>query len=122
MQQQIALAEGCIANAYNNANFLAGGQSISQINSFFPQASAVKMRTSKSGAWLDKIGSYVYGYNGDAAVVSLLSQRQWAVLRALSIVLLLLALAWRRVRRRSTDQPMVPLQTLRRWMLLLMVR
>ena len=65
VSQQIALAEGCIANAYNNANFLAGGQSISQINSFFPQASAVEARTSHSGAWLDKIGSYVYGYNGD---------------------------------------------------------
>ena len=65
VQQQIALAEGCIANAYNNANFLAGGQSISQINSFFPQASAVERRTSHSGAWLEKIGSYVYGYNGD---------------------------------------------------------
>ena len=65
VQQQIALAEGCIANCYNNANFLAGGQSISQINSFFPQISAIEARTTHSGAWLDKIGSYVYGYNGD---------------------------------------------------------
>ena len=62
---QIALAEGCVANMYNNAIFKAGGVDISSITSFFPQVSAVERRTSNSGAWLDKIGMAAYGYNGD---------------------------------------------------------
>lgn len=62
---QIALAEGCVANMYNNAYFKAGGSDISAVTSFFPQVSAIERRTSNSGAWLERIGMAAYGYNSD---------------------------------------------------------
>src|SRR4051812_11421962 len=58
----LLLAEGCVANMYNNAIFMASGQAVSQINNFFPQASAIERRTSYS---LDRIGAYTQRYNGD---------------------------------------------------------
>jgi hypothetical protein len=81
VSNQIALAEGCIANMYNNAIFQAGGQAVSQVMNFFPQCSAIEARTSYSGAWLDKIGAYTQSYNGDrssriAAISSTLNAAQ----------------------------------------------
>jgi hypothetical protein len=65
VEQQIALAEGCFANCYNQASFKIGGRDISSIDSFFAQASALEARVNNSGAWMDKLGSYAMGYNGD---------------------------------------------------------
>ena len=63
--QQIALAEGCFANCYNQASFKIGGADLCSIDSFFPQASALEARVNNSGAWMDKLGSYTMSYNGD---------------------------------------------------------
>ena len=64
VEQQIALAEGCIANCFTSAYFKAGNWDISYVSDNFPQASAVEMRTS-SGVWNDRLGAYTQGYIGD---------------------------------------------------------
>ena len=63
--QQIALAEGCFANCYNQGSFKIGGADLCSIDSYFPQASALEARVNNSGSWMDKLGSYAMGYNGD---------------------------------------------------------
>ena len=44
---------GCL---YNNAYFRAGGQDVSTITQFLPQASILKARLDRSGAWLEYLG------------------------------------------------------------------
>ena len=63
--QQIALAEGCFANCYNQGSFKIGGADLCSIDSYFPQASALEARVNNSGSWMDKLGSYAMSYNGD---------------------------------------------------------
>jgi hypothetical protein len=62
---QLALAENCVANCYNNAYFLGGGQSISQCTNFLPQASAVEYRTGQQQGWLKSIGASAFTYNSN---------------------------------------------------------
>lgn len=52
----LAFADNCAGNLFTNAYMRMGGQDISTITSFLPQASALKKRLGKSGAWLEKIG------------------------------------------------------------------
>ena len=63
LRQQVALAENCVANMYNNAYFLAGGQSVSQVTNYLPQAAALEYRTSTSNAWLKSVGQSAFTYN-----------------------------------------------------------
>ena len=63
IRQQVALAENCVANMYNNAYFLAGGQSVSQVTNYLPQAAALEYRTSTSNAWLKTVGQSAFTYN-----------------------------------------------------------
>lgn len=63
ISQQVALAENCVANMYNNAYFLAGGQSVSQVTNYLPQAAALEYRTSTSNAWLKSVGQSAFTYN-----------------------------------------------------------
>ena len=62
---QLALAENCVANCYNNMYFLAGGQSVSQCTNFLPQASAVEYRTGQQQGWLKSIGASAFTYNAN---------------------------------------------------------
>ena len=55
----IALADNFCGNLYNNAYFRMGGQDVSSITSFLPQASILKARLDKSGAWQNQIGESV---------------------------------------------------------------
>ena len=63
IRQQVAFAENCVANMYNNAYFLAGGQSVSQVTNYLPQAAALEYRTSTSNAWLKSVGQSAFTYN-----------------------------------------------------------
>jgi hypothetical protein len=55
----LALADNFCGNLYNNAYFRMGGQDVSSITSFLPQASILKARLDKSGAWQNQIGESV---------------------------------------------------------------
>ena len=57
---QIALADSVVGNLFDNVYFRGGGQDISSIVSFAPQASALRQRLTKSGAWLNSMGKDVY--------------------------------------------------------------
>lgn len=57
----LALADNVCANLYNNVYVRAGGQDISSIVNYVPQAAQVKMRTTASKAWLDGIGKSSFG-------------------------------------------------------------
>lgn len=60
---QLALAENCVANMYNNMYVLAGGQSISQCTNFLPQAAAIEYRTGQQQGWIKSIGASAFTYN-----------------------------------------------------------
>jgi hypothetical protein len=53
---QVAFSESVCGNLFGNVYFKAGGQDVSQIVSYIPQAQAAKNRLTKSGAWLNTIG------------------------------------------------------------------
>lgn len=61
LDQNVALADNVCANMYNNCYFRAGQQDVSSIVSYLPQASQVKNRLTKSGAWTRSIGKDAYG-------------------------------------------------------------
>ena len=61
ISEQIALAENCISNAYQNAYFQAGGQQCSAISNYLAQASMVQSRTEHSKSWLDSVGQSAFG-------------------------------------------------------------
>ena len=63
LREGLAFAENACANLFNNVSFKAGGQSVSEINSFVPQASMLRMRTSKTQAWQKSVGR-TWGMNG----------------------------------------------------------
>lgn len=52
----LAFADGLGGCLYNNAYFRAGGQDVSMLTQYLPQASAVKCRLDRSGAWLEYLG------------------------------------------------------------------
>jgi len=55
-QDQLAFADNACSALFNNVYMRAGGQDISSIVNYVPQASSAKMRLQKSGAWLDTVG------------------------------------------------------------------
>lgn len=63
----IALADNAPACLFNNIYARVGGQDISSLVNYAPQASQVKQRLSKSGAWLDTIGKAAFGMDPDLA-------------------------------------------------------
>ena len=65
ISNQLAFADNVAACLYNNAYFKAGGQDVSSIVNYIPQASALLHRTSKSQAWLNSIGKSAYMLNAD---------------------------------------------------------
>jgi hypothetical protein len=61
----VAFANFCPGNLFDNVYFLAGGQTVSSIVNYAPQAHACSYRLSKSGAWLNSIGKDAYGISSD---------------------------------------------------------
>lgn len=53
---RIAFADSAPSCLYNNAYFRAGGQDISNITQFIPQAASLKCRLDNTGAWLKYVG------------------------------------------------------------------
>ena len=64
-QDQLAFADGAIACLYNNVYFRAGGQDVSSIVNYVPQAHALKTRVMKSGAWMNSVGKSAYMVEAD---------------------------------------------------------
>ena len=60
---KIAFADDPVSCLYDNIYARAGGQDISSIVNYAPQASIVKNRLGKSGAWMNTIGKVAYGLN-----------------------------------------------------------
>ena len=52
-----ALADDVCGGLYNNAFFRIGGQDVSTINNYVPQASILKNRFGRSNTWLKSIGN-----------------------------------------------------------------
>jgi len=65
VSNQLAFADNMAACLYNNAYFKAGGQDVSSIVNYIPQAAALLHRTSKSRSWLNSIGKSAYMMNAD---------------------------------------------------------
>jgi hypothetical protein len=61
----IAFADNPIAGAYSSAHMRIGGQDVSSITSYLPQASQVMQRLSHSGAWLDTVGKSAFGLDAN---------------------------------------------------------
>jgi hypothetical protein len=61
LTNEVALADNVIGNLFDNIYLKGGGQDISTLTSFAPQASIVRQRITKSGAWLSSQGKDVYG-------------------------------------------------------------
>jgi hypothetical protein len=61
--KQIALADNMCACLYDNIKATGGGQDLSSLMSYCPQASQVRQRITKSGAWLNSQGKDVWGMN-----------------------------------------------------------
>lgn len=57
----ITFANFCPGNLFDNVAFYAGGQNVSSIVNYAPQAHAVAYRLKKSGSWLNSIGKDAYG-------------------------------------------------------------
>jgi hypothetical protein len=57
----VAFANFCAGNMFDNAIFYAGGQPVSSCTGYAPQAHAIAYRLRKSGAWLESIGKDCYG-------------------------------------------------------------
>jgi hypothetical protein len=62
---KIAFADDVCACLFNNIYFRAGGQDVSSIVNYVPQASILKNRVTKSGAWLRSTGSSAYGLDAN---------------------------------------------------------
>jgi hypothetical protein len=57
----VAFANFCPGNLFDNSFFYAGGQNVSSCINYGPQAHALSYRLRKSGAWLNSIGKDAYG-------------------------------------------------------------
>jgi hypothetical protein len=56
ISDQVAFSESVCGNLFSNVYFRAGGQDVSSIVNYVPQAQAAKNRLTKSGAWLNTMG------------------------------------------------------------------
>ena len=57
----LAFANFCPGNLFDNCFFYAGGQNVSSCINYGPQAHALAYRLKKSGAWMNSIGKDAYG-------------------------------------------------------------
>ena len=57
----LAFANFCPGNLFDNCFFYAGGQNVSSCINYGPQAHALAYRLRKSGAWMNSIGKDAYG-------------------------------------------------------------
>jgi hypothetical protein len=60
-EEFLALANFCPGNLFDNCFFYAGGQNVSSIVNYAPQAHALGYRLKKSAAWMKSIGKDAYG-------------------------------------------------------------
>lgn len=65
IKDQVALADSVCGNLFNNVYVRAGGQDVSSIVNYVPQAQACKNRLDRSGAWLKTIGKSAFGCEAD---------------------------------------------------------
>ena len=63
MAEALSFADNAVGNMYNNIYFRGGGQDISALVSYCPQAGQIKNRLTKSGAWTNSIGKGAYMCN-----------------------------------------------------------
>ena len=63
--EQVAFSDSVCGNLYNNVYFRAGGQDVSSIVNYAPQAQAVKNRLDKSGSWLKTMGKDAFFLDPD---------------------------------------------------------
>ncbi len=63
----VAYANLATGNLFDNCFFTAGGQTVSSIVNYAPQAHACGYRLKKSGAWLSSLGKDGYGYEPNYA-------------------------------------------------------
>jgi hypothetical protein len=61
----VAYANFCPGNMFDNSFFYAGGQNVSSCINYGPQAHALAYRLRKSGAWMNSIGKDAYGICAD---------------------------------------------------------
>lgn len=59
--KDLAFANFCPGNLFDNCFFYAGGQNVSSCINYGPQAHALAYRLRKSGAWMNSIGKDAYG-------------------------------------------------------------
>jgi len=64
-QDQMAFADGAVSCLYTNVYFRAGGQDVSSIVNYVPQAHALKTRVMRSGAWMNSVGKSAYLVEAD---------------------------------------------------------
>ena len=65
VSDQIAFADSMASCLYNNCYFRAGGQDVSTITQYVPQAHILKNRLDTSGAWMKYIGRDAWGLDSD---------------------------------------------------------
>jgi hypothetical protein len=65
VSDQLAFADSVAGNMFTNVYFRAGGQDVSSIVNYCPQAAACKNRIDKSGAWLNTTGKDSYALDAD---------------------------------------------------------
>ena len=58
--ENLALADSCCGNLYDNVYFRGAGQDISSAVNYVSHSQAAKTRLQKSGAWLQSIGKSAY--------------------------------------------------------------
>ena len=66
----VAFANLAPGNLFDNVYFLAGGQTVSSIVNYAPQAHVCSYRLSKSGSWLNSVGKDAYGFSQLLAISS----------------------------------------------------
>ena len=59
----VTFANFAAGNLFDNVILTAGGQEVSAIYNYSPQAHACRYRLKKSGAWLNSVGKDAYGIN-----------------------------------------------------------
>jgi len=65
IEDGVAFADDACACLFDNCYFRAGGQDVSSIVQFLPQAHASKTRLMKTGAWLETMGDGAYLHDAD---------------------------------------------------------
>lgn len=64
ISRMLAFAEGAVGNAFQSADFDAGGTTVSRVSTAAAQISALKMRRGKGRAWMNSVGASAAGWGG----------------------------------------------------------